>query len=144
MKLKGKISITRPSRGGDVDQCVSIQLKDCASGINFLEIDVPMEQFAYAITGLSSQACEFETRGLARIGMKRIYEKREAIYAGPDAHNKAVIRAWLEATRQEEGWMLDTYIDHQGATVKTAADMTLVRYGVYKFVPLEDGDAVDD
>ncbi len=54
MKLKGKLTITRPSRGGDVDQVVSIQVQDCASRISFLEIDVPMEQFALAITGLSA------------------------------------------------------------------------------------------
>jgi len=43
MKLKGKLTITRPSRGGDVDQVISIQIQDCSSRVNFLEVDVPLE-----------------------------------------------------------------------------------------------------
>lgn len=143
MKLKGKISFTRPSRGGDVDQVVSIQIQDCASRINFLEIDVPLEQFALAVTGLSAQACDLTVRGLNRVGTKKVTESREALYTGEHAYNKDKLRAWLIETKQEEGWTLDPYVAHQNAIYPVDGGM-MVRYSVYKFVPLEDGEVVDD
>ena len=143
MKLKGKISITRPSRGGDVDQVISIQIQDCASRVHFLEIDVPLEQFALAITGLSEQPCDLTVRGLNRVGTRKVVEAREALYTGEHAYNKDKLRAWLIETKQEEGWTLDPYVAHQNAIYPVDGG-TMVRYSVYKFVPLEDGDVVDD
>lgn len=143
MKLKGKLTITRPSRGGDVDQVVSIQIVDCASRVHFLEVDVPLEAFALAVTGLSSQPCELLVRGLHRVGTKKVTEAREALYTGEHGWDKTKLREWLVETKQEEGWTLDPYVAHQNATYQVD-EGTMVRYAVYKFVPLEDGEVVDD
>ena len=61
--MKGSISISRPSFG-DGRQKISIQIKDIDSRVSFLDVEIDLDLFSSALTGLSEQACDFKVRGL--------------------------------------------------------------------------------
>jgi hypothetical protein len=68
-KLAGAITISRPS-GGET-RYIRIALEDRLSSIEFLEIEIPLEAFAEAVTGLAYTDCVFELRGLDKVGKRR-------------------------------------------------------------------------
>lgn len=68
MKLKGSIDICRTS--GDQDR-INITLRDKLSGVEFIDLEMSVEDFGYAVTGLGCQDITIEVRGLDRIGKRR-------------------------------------------------------------------------
>lgn len=69
--MNGKITISRYSSNYDMERPVRIRIEDGNSGINFIEIALTLEDFANAVTGMGYVECQFEVRGLDKIGKRR-------------------------------------------------------------------------
>lgn len=62
-KHKGNISISRWSSNREPYSGISITIEDESSGTTVLDLDMTPEAFGNAVTGLSSQPCEFDFHG---------------------------------------------------------------------------------
>ena len=68
--MNGKITISRYNDFGNKDP-IHILITDVRSGIRFCDVQMSLENFTKAITGVSLQDCEFFVREMNKIGMKR-------------------------------------------------------------------------
>lgn len=131
MKINCAITISRPSYGTD-KKAISICLADRASGIEFFDGEISLEEFSEALTGLSDRSVEAEVRGLEYIGKKRVTESRE-ILCPLKSYDRKEFEAWLEENAQEEGWILSTHLGSQKSITHNKDDV-LLRYSVTKYV----------
>ena len=101
--MKGKITISRPKgRGCDY---ITISASDSASGIEFVEINVKYSEFAEALTGASYKSCDFELRGVERVGMKR-ENKTESVFIPNTIAYKDTEAIRAEVAKHEvDGWI---------------------------------------
>ncbi|WP_318826004.1 hypothetical protein [Providencia sp. PROV252] len=133
--MKGKLTISRPTYG-DGRELISVVVRDGASRINFLEIEINYSDFTKAITGLSEVDCELTIRGLEQVGKKKITEARTALcpsrLVGKDAYEN-----WLKENKQEEGWKLDAYLGSKGS-VEYTENGVILNYQVIKFVDISN------
>jgi hypothetical protein len=74
-KAKGKITISRWS-GGARGGGISIELTDETSGTRFLNVEMSIEDFGGAITGMSYMDCEF---GLRAQNVGKIRESKSMV-----------------------------------------------------------------
>ena len=142
--LKGQITISRPSTNDDRREFVRIAIKDAGSRLQFLEVEVELEPFAAALTGLSEQPCLLKTHGLTNVGKVREVERVTFVLTGDylsrhglSRYDKERIRDHLQADPegifQEEGWELSTYLGAQNSITSNHPDgirinTTRVRY----------------
>jgi len=131
MKLNLKLSISRPSDGG-----ISIRIEDELSRIEFIDASISLEEFAEAITGLSSRPMTAEVRGLEFVGRKRATEAR-SIVCPLDTYDKKVLEQWLKDSAQEEGWMVNTYLGSQSSVRRWQDGQIVLNYSVTKYVDPE-------
>lgn len=75
-----KLTISRPS-GTDTGY-ITIRVMDGDSGSHFVDVKVPYEEFALAITGMGHVDCSAVVRGLNRLGLVR-ENKSEVITLPP-------------------------------------------------------------
>lgn len=68
MKLYGAITISRVSCNNPEREYMRIHLQDVASRTTAIDIEMSMEDFALALTGMGKVDCEFEIDPLAPIG----------------------------------------------------------------------------
>ena len=68
--MDGKLTISRYNDFGNKDP-IHITITDEKSGVSFCDIEMSLENFARAITGISLQKCNFSTHNLSKVGMKR-------------------------------------------------------------------------
>jgi hypothetical protein len=125
--LKAKVTISRTSQ----DKVV-ISIVDDASRLQFVEVSMEPEAFAYAITGLAYRPADIEVRGLEFVGKTHVREQR-TIECPLNTHDKSTLRKWLEDNAQEEGWLLDTYLGSQ-TSITRGDGKTILRYAVDKYV----------
>jgi len=95
-------------------------------------------QFALAITGLSHADMTFKTRGLEKVGKKRILEKR-SIVCPLKTYDRDDLRSWLEENGKEEGWTVLSYLGSQ-TSIKRTEEGTVLNYSVEKYISPEDVD----
>jgi len=133
MKAKLKLSISRPSSGG-----ISIRIEDTASLIEFIDASISCEQFAEAITGLSSRPMDAEVRGLEYIGKTRIREPRKII-CPIETYDRGILQSWLKENAKEEGWLIDSYLGSQSSVARDG-DKTILNYCVHKYVNQDSGE----
>lgn len=76
--MKGTISIYRFVVG--TEHKIGIDIEDSGSNTGFLNIRMDLDDFARAVTGQSYIDCDFELRGLEKVGTKHKH-KREYIHA---------------------------------------------------------------
>ena len=102
MKLKGSIIMSRPSYS-DGRKCVAIACEDRSSGIRFLDIEIPYDEFVLALTS-SCGEMEYELRGWMHVGKKREL-KTEMVWVPKhkDKEHEAVARKAVEAV-EADGW----------------------------------------
>lgn len=130
MKFSGKISITRDSR-----DMINIRITDDPSRTEFIDVHMSLEDFAFAITGLSSQTVTGDVRGLDRIGKERIREARSILQPVELQHkSREVVKEWFKLNCQEEGWILDTHLGSQNSFQYDGKGNTTINYSVYKYV----------
>ena len=126
----GRISVARCSRG-----YINIRVRDKASKIEFLDVRMSKEDFADCITGLAELEVKGAVRGLKNIGKTRIQESRQALFPGK-SYDKLMLSRWLMDEKQEEGWIISTYLGSQSSITQTK-DGTLVKYSATKYVTKE-------
>jgi hypothetical protein len=131
MKIELRLSISRPSNGG-----ISLRIEDKLSGIKFIDAEISLEEFAEAITGLSSRPMMAEVRGLNYIGKKKVWESR-SIECTINTYDRNILTQWLKENANEDGWITDTYLGSQ-SSIKTEKDKTILNYVVYKYVEAEN------
>ena len=128
MKLNMKLSISRPSSGG-----INIRIKDDLSHIEFVDASISLEEFAEAVTGLSSRNMVVEVRGLEFVGKKNVTEKR-SVMCPIDTYDKNVLKAWLCDNVKEDGWVVNTYLGGQSSVGRNKEGELLLNYSVSKFI----------
>lgn len=124
--MNGKISISRNSNNE-----INICIEDKMSGARFIDVKMTPENFALAITNLSSLNCDFELRGLSVVG-KKLEVKKELLDA-KDLSCSNYAEKILELVKPYEidGWKVDSY-DIRGynyhKSKKDKYEMTFRRY----------------
>lgn len=133
MTLKGKITISRPSSGHDRPEYVRIAIRDEASRMTFLEVEIDMPEFALALTGAAEQDCIIKPRRLDTVG--KVRESQPMTFVLTDeylakhnlrSYDKAGLKAHLEHDPEglfhEEGWELSTYLGTQSSITPNSPD----------------------
>ena len=131
-KLPLKLTISRP-QCSDGRKYISINITDGVSGIQFLDAEIELADFAEALTGFSCTPMKGDLRGLEHIGKTRVTEKRE-IVCPLRCYDRAELAAWLGDNAQEDGWIVNTYLGSQGAVRSHASGGQTLRYSVTKYV----------
>lgn len=132
MKINTKISISRDSK-----DIIHIRVQDASSCNDFIDVNISLENFTYAITGLSEVECSSEVKKLDTIGKYRVVEKR-SIVCPLDTYDKNIFSQWLTDNCQEHGWELNTYLGSQNSVVYKN-NSYILNYSVVKYVE-EDTD----
>lgn len=133
MKFNGDISISRDSRDR-----INIRIEDDVSGIRFLDVNMSLQDFAFAVTGLSNQPITGELRGLEYLGKKKIMENRQVL-APKGLSGKAEQEQWLVDNCQEKGWLLNKYLGSQTSTQYDFNEEAYkLNYSVYKYVEVSE------
>lgn len=86
-KLQGKLTISRPSNGSG-RRYITIRIHDELSGTEVIDLEIGLEEFAEAVTGMGYVPCEFELQ--AEFAGKKREIKRVLVECG---------ESWLEAKR---------------------------------------------
>ncbi|HBM2815673.1 TPA: hypothetical protein LU109_003585 [Enterobacter hormaechei subsp. xiangfangensis] len=137
---KGTINISRPSCGDD-RQVIEVTIRDSISGISFVTAELTLEDFALALTGRSMVDCDLTLKALNRVGMRKLTESRELRWLSNIYSKDDCARAVREVFVEEDGWLLDPYLGHKGQ-ITQEGDTTVIKYSVYKFVPVEGEENV--
>ena len=117
MNHKGKITIGRPQYSSG-KECITIHIEDKSSHIAFLDIEMKLDEFARAITGLGYVECEFECRGLKNVG--KLYEIKPFTFLMPE-HNYSNRKEIAEKETERVtpyGWETYTYFSSQDSFVR--------------------------
>ncbi len=125
--MKCSISITRNSAGE-----IHIRIRDEASRIEFVDMQMTPHDFAVAITGLSDVKGDMSVRGLAFVGMEKVMEDRR-IRCPLDTYSREELEKWLAENGKEDGWIVAPYLGSQNSVARSASG-TYLNYRVYKFV----------
>lgn len=132
MNTKASIAIARPSCG-DGRQYIAIRIQDESSRVILADLEIPLDQFAQAVTGLHIDGIHCETFVKdPRIGRKRICIPRE-------------IEAPSELHGQEQEWLMSNYpekpdpIDfrRQHGSILRENGKTIIRYHLIKWEDAE-------
>jgi hypothetical protein len=131
-KLDMKMTISRPIRHDR--SYISVSLKDVNSGIEFLDVEVELADFANMITGLGFIDVKAQVRGLEHVG--KIYESQPAqvtilrevyneIITGPYEEHKKQLGNFIDVNHSLIGWTNDTYLGSQKSIVHSEDNVTL-------------------
>lgn len=143
---KGKITISRPSAGGSDTERIRITLKDDEARTQFLEVDIDLEAFALALTGLSERPCDFEPYRLDTVGKVRERENITFVLTaeymerhGLSRYYKEEIRKHIVADpeglfRQTDGWELSLYLGGQSSITTNYPDGIRVNTSRVRYV----------
>lgn len=129
MKTKAKVTMSR-WRNQKGESGMTISIVDAVSGIQAVEVDMAMDDFANCITGLAHVSGVAGWRGLAFIGQKRIREDRSVKAPNIDRNQYS---KWLEENCKEDGWVVDSYLGLHGSVTHKGGD-TYLNYSVTKYI----------
>lgn len=128
--LKAKVTISRVSYH-DCEKVV-ISIDDVSSGIQFAELELSLESFGQAVTGLSYRDADLTVRCLEHVGKLRITEKR-IIECPLSTYSRYELESWLRENAQEEGWIVNNYLGSQ-TSISYKEGKTFLNYSVTKYV----------
>jgi hypothetical protein len=108
--MKAKITISRPTSNRPPYTYISINIQDDSSGIHIINVQMSLEDFAHAITGLGNVDCEIHNLtnniGFARIG--KIREYKEVFVYEPDYKLTILEKQLLvEKAVRDSGYLVD-------------------------------------
>jgi len=135
MKNKAVIGICRPSFS-DGHQAMVIDVEDSDARINFLRLEISLEKFAKALTGMAVD-CEMTVHGLENVGKKIETDKIE--FEMPNSQNAFLLEKEEKEVAREiakkntpEGWITDQYFDSKDSFFyrdgKRWARTTIIRW----------------
>ena len=78
--IKVQLGLSRAGMG--TDSHIRMAIEDETSGVCFAEIEIPMEAFAYLVTGMHGIKADCTLRGLENVGMQ--HEGKTEIIQTPD------------------------------------------------------------
>lgn len=111
MKHDAKITISRPNCSSG-RKYISIRIDDADAEINFLDIEIGLEEFSEALTGLGSTPCKMEIRGLENVGKK--IEREVLEFVLPSGEFRSKEEAVREAIKNcPDGWTPSLYFGSQ-------------------------------
>lgn len=112
MNINARLQIGRATSNVN-DDYIRISIADETSGVTFVELEVPLAQFAEAITSLSVGDIPAKVRGLDLIGKR--HENKTVlveIEPGTHMHGDAYMAAVAEAVAEQhevDGWKASEY-----------------------------------
>lgn len=130
--FKGNISITRSS-----NNMINVRLRDKVSRTEFVDVQMTLEDFALAVTGLAEVDAVGDVRGLDKVGKVRVLESRQTVYPGESYDQRTKQEAYILENCQEEGWEILPALRSQGSIKKGTNGATLLNYSVVKYVEQE-------
>jgi len=130
--FKGNISITRGS-----NNMINIRIRDNDSRTEFVDVEMTLEDFASAVTGLAAVDVVGDVRGLDRVGKVKVLESRQTTYPGAIYDDRAKQESYIVENCQEEGWEVIPALRSQGSKKTDAFGNTLLNYSVVKYVEQE-------
>ena len=113
MSIKGQLTISRPSYSGE-RKSISIKVKDSTAGVNFLDIEIPLDNFAECLTGLAAVDCSIEVRGLENVG--KTIKRENLVFEMPASikYSERKSAAFdLAKLAAPAGWVVRDYFDSQ-------------------------------
>lgn len=131
--MKGKITICRTE--GQKGSWMSLTVVDEASGVQFVDIKIEMEAFAYLLSGLARQECEFELRNAENVGKKK-WSKTVQVplpdATGKEEFIKEVKRSLEDGNFLVGGWRVNDYEcesnSHRKNYTKKLFSVTIYKY----------------
>jgi len=128
--MDGKITISRYSDFGNKDP-IHIVVTDQNSGVSFCDVQMSLENFAKALTGVSLQECEFSVRDIDKIGMKKelkheFIQRPEGFYLWSDNEKIKFLNPYN--TDGWEGSLNDLENHHNFNQKNNAYDVSFVRW----------------
>lgn len=130
--FKGNISISRCS-----NDMINIRLRDKASRAEFVDVQMTLEDFASAVTGLAEVDVIGDVRGLDKVGKVKVLESRQTVYPGESYADRSKQESYIIENCQEDGWELLPALRSQGSIKKGTNGETLLNYSVVKYVEQE-------
>lgn len=144
-KTPCRLSVSRVSGGGGEDGgYINLTITDESSGIQFVDIEMSFRVFGSIVSGGTFTKVDAELRGLENVGKQFVHEKRTA-ECPLDTHKREELEAWLLANCQEEGWIINSYLNSQGSVQRVSEKWdaekyahrfkhTLLNYQVFKYI----------
>ena len=138
--MEGTLTISRV-HNSKTGEFMAIRVTDSVSGVQLLDLAVSMEAFALAVTGMGSQPCTYEVRGIEFLGKHRETKKVRVGFRFKDgASRQETARAKRDILSgyEVDGWHgrdADLGNPHCGGT----ADGYLVTFTRYVDVPTPEG-----
>lgn len=129
MNIESSVTISRSS-----DELIHIRVKCEHSRARFIDVAMTPADFALAITGLSEVKAPAVVTSLDVVGLQRVTESRVATCPLQAFTNREVLRAWIKANCQEDGWTIEANLSAQG-DVRSVDGDTRLRYHVSKYLP---------
>jgi hypothetical protein len=125
--MKVKLSLSRNS-----NDVISLSIKDCASLVTFVEVEMTPNDFAYLITGQAYMEGEAKVKGLELVGKTKIQESRSKAYP-TRSDSREVMSKWIDDNCKEKGWILDSSLS-TSSSVSYQGNEAILNYKVYKYV----------
>ena len=114
--LKGKLTISRVMSNRE-DDYVEIRIEDEVSGVEFVSINLSMEQYGHAVAGTSYQDIEYTARDMDCIGKVKEHEVAKVSIPKELGYNRKGAEDYVKANYQRDGWYLDSYLGSQNSIV---------------------------
>lgn len=110
--MKATLSIGRPTYG-DGEEKISIEVRDEKSRIQFLELEINLDDFAKCLTGMSCCPADMQVRNLRAVGKVKETTTKKLLMSGcsKDAAKK------LAVANCPEGWKTDMYFGSKSSII---------------------------
>lgn len=135
---RGMISISRRD-GGGVPSRICIRIRDEVSCTDFVEIEIPFDEFSRALMGTAERPMGYSTKGLEVIGKNRINENRKMIVDDigydKDEYSKVIARDF-----KEEGWKASTYLGSKNSVTRLNDGKVELSFVVSRYEESKDNE----
>lgn len=105
-KLSGNITISRTSSSVEPFDSINIRIADDASGVQFVELRLSLDDFAKLICGQSNIHGDMIVRGLENIGMVREVKTEDVLISTNCSYDeRPVLAAQAIKSLEVDGWV---------------------------------------
>lgn len=136
--IRGMLSISRRD-GGGIPSRICMRIRDEVSRTDFVEIEIPFDEFSKALMGAAERPMGYSTKGLDVIGKNRINENRKMIVDNigydKDEYSKVIARDF-----KEEGWKASTYLGSKNSVTRLNDDKVELSFVVSRYEESKDNE----